>query len=148
MADFTEIYKQSNSLVCFSPNGEYLATGVQQRLVIRETQSLEIIQLYASLDDIQYLEFSSDSDLLLVCSYKTNRYQVFSVSDESWTAQFESGTCGLSKVVWAPDARNLLAFTEFDVFKVNLVQVDCFIIRNGGIYNVGKCKIFKPRLLL
>ena len=118
MADFTEIYKQSSSLVEFSKNGEYLATAVQQRLVIRETLSMEIIQLYACLDDIQYLEFSMDSDLILACSYKSNGYQVFSTTDENWTAQFSSGTSGLSKVIWAPDARHLLAFTEFDVILI------------------------------
>ena len=122
MADFTEIYKQSNFLVSFSKNGEYVATTVQQRLVIRETLSMEIVQLYGCEDHIQYLEFSNDNDLVLVCSYKNNGYQVFSTTDESWTAQFKSGSSGLSKVMWAPDARHLLAFSDFDVL-LNLISL-------------------------
>jgi hypothetical protein len=148
MADFTEIYKQSNSLVSYSKNGEYVATSVQQRLVIRETHSMEIIQLYACADDIQYLEFSSDNDLLLVCSYKNNGYQVFSTTDETWTAQFNSGTCGLSKVMWAPDARHILAFSEFDVFLFKKVSIDSLFIDYRGIHGTGIAQISKSRILI
>lgn len=47
MADFTEIYKQSNSQCVFSPDGQFVATAVQQRLVIRQTDTLQIAQVAA-----------------------------------------------------------------------------------------------------
>jgi hypothetical protein len=115
MADFTEIYKQSGSLCYFSPNGEYIATAVQQRLVIRETNSLQIVQLYNCQDVIQDICWSNDSDLILVASYKMATFQIWSLTDESWAAQIDEGIVGCVKVQWAPDGRHILSFSNFEV---------------------------------
>jgi WD40 repeat protein len=115
MADFTEKYKQTGSLVKFSPNGELVATAIQKRLVIRETCSMQILQLYNCLDTIQNIEFSQDSELILVCSYKLGCFQVFNVNDETWTAQIEEGALGCKFVKWVPDSRHILSFSNFEV---------------------------------
>jgi WD40 repeat protein len=115
MADFTEIYKQSGSLCFFSPNGEYVATAVQKRLVIRETHSLQIVQLYNCLDTIEEIVWAADSDLILVASYKLGSFQVFSISDETWTAQIDEGIHGCSRVEFAPDARHILSFSDYEL---------------------------------
>lgn len=117
MADFTEVYKQSQSLCKFSPNGEFIATAVQQRLVIRQTQTLQILQLYTCLDNIQQIEWSADSDLILVCSYRLKTFQIWRLSDEKWSAEVDEGLAGLVKVIWAPDSRHLLSFSDFNVHK-------------------------------
>ena len=116
MADFTEIYKQSNSLCKFSPNGEYIATAVQQRLVIRQTDTLQILQLYTCLDNIQDIHWAPDSDLILCCSYRLKTFQVWSLSNDKWTAEVDEGLAGCCLVMWAPDARHVLSFSEFNVF--------------------------------
>jgi WD40 repeat protein len=115
MADFTEVFKQTQGLVSFSPNGEYLATAVQQRLVIRESQSLQILQLFNCTDLIQHVSWSQGSDLILVASYKLGIFQVFSLEDEEWTGKVDEGILGCSKVLWAPDGRNILSFSEYQV---------------------------------
>jgi hypothetical protein len=115
MADFTEIYKQSSSLCRFSPNGEFVATAVQQRLVIRQTQTLQILQLYTCLDTIQYIEWCMDSDLILVASYKLKTFQVWKLSDEKWGAEVDEGLAGLVRLLWAPDGRHVLSFSDFNV---------------------------------
>ncbi len=115
MADFTEVYKQTNSLCVFSPNGEYIATAVQQRLVIRESHSLQIVQLYNCTDLIQDLTWSPASDLILVASYKLGIFQVFSLEDENWTCKVDEGLVGCVKVVFSPDSRHVLSFSDFQV---------------------------------
>jgi WD40 repeat protein len=115
MADFTEIYKQTGSLCFFSPNGEYVATAVQKRLVIRETHSLQIVQLFNCLDTVQEVTWSNDSDLILVASYRLASFQIFSLQDESWTAQVDEGMVGCSRVEFAPDGRHVLSFSDFEV---------------------------------
>lgn len=45
--DFTEIYKQSASLVCFSPGTRFLLTAIQDRLVIRHAETFQIIRTWA-----------------------------------------------------------------------------------------------------
>lgn len=115
MAEFTEIYKQSGSLCRFSPNGEYIATAVQQRLVIRDTHSLQILQLFNCTDSIQEIEWACDSDLILVASYKLGTFQVWSLEDEKWTAQIDEGIVGCSLVKFAPDGRHILSFSDFEL---------------------------------
>jgi hypothetical protein len=115
MADFTEIYKQTGSLCFFSPSGEYVATAVQQRLVIRETHSLQIVQLFNCRDTIQDIQWASDSDLILVASYKLGAFQLFSIQNEEWTAQIEEGIVGCARAYFAPDARHVLSFSDFEL---------------------------------
>ncbi|KAH9942622.1 YVTN repeat-like/Quino protein amine dehydrogenase [Amylocystis lapponica] len=45
--DFTEIYKQSASLVAFSPGTHFLLTAIQDRLVVRRADSFQIARSWA-----------------------------------------------------------------------------------------------------
>ncbi|KAI1789348.1 hypothetical protein LXA43DRAFT_1062972 [Ganoderma leucocontextum] len=44
--DFTEIYKQTSSLVSFSPGTHFLLTAVQDRLIIRRSDSFQIARTW------------------------------------------------------------------------------------------------------
>ncbi len=44
--DFTEIYKQTASLVAFSPGTHFLLTAVQDRLIIRRSDSFQIARTW------------------------------------------------------------------------------------------------------
>ena len=114
--DFTELYKQTGNICRFSPNGLYLATAVQYRLVIRDADSLQILHLFNCADPIQDIQWSPDSDLILSVNYKTGCMQIWSLRDELWKAKIEEGLAGCTRVLWAPDARHILSFSDFHVF--------------------------------
>ena len=44
--DFTEIYKQTASLVSFSPGTHFLLTAVQDRLIVRRSDSFQIARTW------------------------------------------------------------------------------------------------------
>ena len=44
--DFTEIYKQTASLVAFSPGTHFLLTAVQDRLIVRRSDSFQIARTW------------------------------------------------------------------------------------------------------
>jgi hypothetical protein len=44
--DFTEIYKQSSSLVAFSPGANFLLTAVQDRLIVRRADTLQVTRAW------------------------------------------------------------------------------------------------------
>lgn len=113
--DFTELYKQSSNLCRFSPNGAYLATAVQYRLVIRDAETLQILHLFSCIDAISDVQWAPDSDLIFATSNKLGCIQVFSLRDPNWTAKMEEGLSGLVAARWAPDARHILAFSDFQV---------------------------------
>ncbi|KAM5140389.1 WD repeat-containing protein WRAP73 [Mantella aurantiaca] len=111
--NFSEVFKLSNQLCRFSPNGKYLASCVQYRLVIRDVGTLQILQLYTCLDQIQHVEWSSDSMFILCAMYKRGIVQVWSLEQPDWHCKIDEGSAGLVSSCWSPDGRHILNTTEF-----------------------------------
>ncbi|RNA02747.1 WD repeat-containing WRAP73-like [Brachionus plicatilis] len=111
--NFSDLFKQSNQICEFSPNGKYLANVVQFRLIIRDLNSLEIINMYTCLDTINYIEWSRDSDFVLCCLNKRNIIQVFSLENPEWKCKIDEGSAGLAQANWSPDSRHILTTSDF-----------------------------------
>jgi len=142
--DFTEIYKQSGSLVAFSPGAHFITTAVQDRLIVRRAESFQITRTWlldASLSPtgvwlstsktkasasnsnvatsaespISHVGWSCDSEYILAACAKRGVVHVFKLRDEEWSARIDSGAEGLVKAEWAPDGRTILCFSEWGV---------------------------------
>ncbi|KAI0808176.1 YVTN repeat-like/Quino protein amine dehydrogenase [Fomes fomentarius] len=137
--DFTEIYKQTSSLVSFSPGTHFLLTAVENRLIIRRSDSFQIARTWlvdtspsptaaalsnagpSSLRDkqgeggawITHAGWSCDSEYVLGACAKTGVVCVYKLRDEEWSAKIEAGSEGLVKAEWAPDGRTVLCFSEW-----------------------------------
>ncbi|KAI0366469.1 YVTN repeat-like/Quino protein amine dehydrogenase [Pilatotrama ljubarskyi] len=134
--DFTEIYKQTASLVAFSPGTHFLLTAVQDRLIVRRSDSFQIARTWqvdstpsptsaavatsskskARPEDnawITHAGWSCDSEYVLGACAKTGVVCVFKLRDETWKARIEAGSEGLVKAEWAPDGRTVLCFSEW-----------------------------------
>uniref|UniRef100_A0A8C7GWK2 WD repeat containing, antisense to TP73 n=1 Tax=Oncorhynchus kisutch TaxID=8019 RepID=A0A8C7GWK2_ONCKI len=111
--NFSEVFKQSNQLCRVSPDGKYLATCVQYRLVVRDVNTLQILHLYTCLDQIVHMEWSSDSLFILCAMYKRGLVQVWSLEQPDWYCKIDEGSIGLVSSRWSPDGRHILNTTEF-----------------------------------
>ncbi|XP_026867092.1 WD repeat-containing protein WRAP73 isoform X1 [Electrophorus electricus] len=111
--NFSEVFKQSNQLCKVSPDGKYLATCVQYRLVVRDVNTLQILQLYTCLDQVASMEWSSDSLFILCAMYKRGLVQVWSLEQPDWHCKIDEGSIGLVSSRWSPDGRHILNTTEF-----------------------------------
>ncbi|NWU85876.1 WRP73 protein, partial [Onychorhynchus coronatus] len=111
--NFSEPFKLSGLLARFSPDGQCLASCVQHRLVVRDVSSLQVRQLYTCLDQIQYIEWSSDSLFILCAMYKRGIVQVWSLEQPDWHCKIDEGSAGLVASCWSPDGRHILNTTEF-----------------------------------
>ncbi|KAH9939670.1 YVTN repeat-like/Quino protein amine dehydrogenase [Epithele typhae] len=132
--DFTEIYRQTASLVAFSPGTHFLLTAVQDRLVVRRSDSFQIARTWlvdptpsptaAALPRdkerekdahgwITHAGWSCDSEYVLGACARAGVVQVFKLRDEAWTARIDAGSEGLVKAEWAPDGRTVLCFSEW-----------------------------------
>jgi hypothetical protein len=58
--DFSECYRCSGP-PAFSPDGQFLAAPVEYRLVIRDVESLKVVQIYSCLDKIHSVQWSPNS---------------------------------------------------------------------------------------
>ncbi|XP_055471068.1 WD repeat-containing protein WRAP73 isoform X2 [Psammomys obesus] len=111
--DFSESFKLSGLLCRFSPDGKYLASCVQYRLVVRDVKTLQILQLYTCLDQIQHVEWSADSLFILCAMYRRGLVQVWSLEQPEWHCKIDEGSAGLVASCWSPDGRHILNTTEF-----------------------------------
>jgi hypothetical protein len=143
-----EIYKQSSSLVAFSPGAHFILTAVHDRLIVRRADTFQITRTWlldaspsptvnailrstkpntsipTSLDDsISHIGWSCDSEYLLAACVKKGVVNVFKLQDEDWSSRIDSGAEGLVKAEWAPDGRSILCFSEWGVSEFTLYQL-------------------------
>ncbi|KIK96018.1 hypothetical protein PAXRUDRAFT_32676 [Paxillus rubicundulus Ve08.2h10] len=137
--DFTEIYKQSGNIVDFSPGAHFILNAVEDVLIVRRTDTLQITRTWTigvASDTLKVLSnarqspsgptsptstdrwishagWSCDSEYLFAASAKRATVEVFNLRDENWSARIETGAEGLVKAEWAPDGRNILCFSEW-----------------------------------
>ena len=85
--NFSECFQVTRGLVAFSPNGRYLASCSQHRLVVRDASSLQIRHLHTCLEPVQQLQWSPDSQFILTAMFKRGMVQV-STHTPSVVSQF------------------------------------------------------------
>ncbi|XWS36981.1 hypothetical protein CRYUN_Cryun19dG0004000 [Craigia yunnanensis] len=112
--EFTEAYKQTGPC-SFSPNACYIAVAVDYRLVIRDTLSFKVVQLFSCLDKISYIEWALDSEYILCGLYKRPMIQAWSLTQPEWTCKIDEGPAGIAYTRWSPDSRHILTTSEFQL---------------------------------
>ncbi|PPQ67059.1 hypothetical protein CVT25_005660 [Psilocybe cyanescens] len=141
--DFTELYRQTASLVAFSPGAHFILTAVQDRIIVRRTDTFQITrtwlvdsspsptqaallsrnskqksQVSSSSNNspdawITHIGWSCDSEYILAGCVKRGVVHLLKLRDEEWTGRIDSGTEGLVKAEWAPDGRTVLCFSDW-----------------------------------
>lgn len=90
--DFSEVYKQTvNGSCCFSPNGKLLASILSFRVIVRDAETLEIINLFNFIDKIDKICWNGTSNLIACASLKLATIQVWEISssDTPWTCRID-----------------------------------------------------------
>ncbi|TDL28690.1 WD repeat-containing protein 8 [Rickenella mellea] len=136
--DFTELYKQSASLVSFSPGAHFILNAVHDRLIVRRADSFQVTRTWlvdsspsqtatalrngpaiasgtpSSPDSaITHVAWSCDAEYLLSACARRGIVNVYKMRDEDWNVRIESGAEGLVKAEWSPDGRSIICFSEW-----------------------------------
>ncbi|KAJ0405189.1 hypothetical protein ATCC90586_008817 [Pythium insidiosum] len=109
----SSVMRVTNGLVHWSPCGAMLAVATTNRLVIRDGGTWQILQQYSTVDVIQAVAWSDDSQLVLTGMYK--RGIVWSVQDATWTCKIAEGVAGMIYARWAPDSRHVVTVSDFQL---------------------------------
>lgn len=120
--DFTEIYKQSNSLVAFSPGTHFILTAVGERLIVRRSDTFQITRTWlldsiptatttvlasstkakplgpTSAHDagITHIGWACDSEYILAGCAKRGVVHIFKLRDEDWSGRIDAGAEGVA----------------------------------------------------
>jgi hypothetical protein len=117
--DFTELYRHSRSLVAFSPGAHFILTAVQDRVIVRKTDTFQITRTWlvdSSLSPTQaalssssksvhtantptdgwitHLSWSHDSEFILAACAKRGVVHLLQLRDENWSGRIDSGAEG------------------------------------------------------
>ena len=112
--DFSELSKYSG-LGCFSPDGKLLASTEQNKIIVRNGETLQTLHSFTCLDGICAISFSPDSTLIFGAQYKRKIVQVFSLKDPAWMCKIDEALAGLTHAQWAPDSRHILTRSDFNL---------------------------------
>ncbi|KAG1652112.1 WD repeat-containing protein WRAP73 [Nymphon striatum] len=111
--EFSELFKHSNQLVQYSPDGSYTAIALSSKLSILDASSMDEINIYICLEPINEIQWSSDSAYILCALFKRAIVQIWSINNAEWTCKIDEGSAGLQNVTWAPDSRHILTTSTF-----------------------------------
>ncbi|GLC72039.1 hypothetical protein PLESTF_001197600 [Pleodorina starrii] len=113
--DFSDAFRCSGPAPAFSPDGRFLANVAEYRLIIREVETMRVVQLYSCLDRVDSIEWSSNSLYVLCGLFSRGVIQVWSVESSEWSCKIDEGPAGVAAVRWSPDGCCVLAVAEFGV---------------------------------
>lgn len=119
--DFTEIYRQSSSLVAFSPGGHFILTAVEDRVIVRRTDTFQITRTWlvdaspsptnvffsskslskaksssGPISDgwVTHCGWSCDSEYIFAAFANVGVVHILKLRDETWSGRIEAGTEG------------------------------------------------------
>eukprot|EP01134_Creolimax_fragrantissima_P002208 CFRG2208T1 len=101
--DLSYTFECSKGLASLSPNGLYVASAHKHILHVRTADihaSENNIQKHTAADIIYYIEWSPDSNYVLVSLNSRSKVQVFSIRDRLFECTFDQGGLGLSHARW------------------------------------------------
>lgn len=109
---FSEAYKQSGGLLCISPSGRLVAVVLQFRLLIRDVETLQTVQVFSHEDEISHVEWSCDSLYVLCVLPRRGLCHVWAVDNAEWYCKIDEGPLGVAHARWAPDGRHVLTSSD------------------------------------
>eukprot|EP00879_Flechtneria_rotunda_P025966 GHRR01027631.1.p1 GENE.GHRR01027631.1~~GHRR01027631.1.p1 ORF type:complete len:252 (+),score=27.62 GHRR01027631.1:261-1016(+) len=142
--DFSESYRCS-LLPCYSRDGRHVAAAVEYRIVIREVESLKVVQIYSCLDKIHRIEWSASGNYVLCGLYDRSTVQIWSVEDPEWSCKIDEGPAGIKHCMWTSDGQSVVLIADFCVRMTiwSLVDRKCRIL--PGPKHISKGVMFSPK---
>lgn len=137
--DFSEAYQFTGPTPVFSPDGKYVASAVESKCIIRDSETLIIYHMFSCMDGIKYIEWSPTGQHILCALYSRAVVQVWDINDPAWTCKVDGGpagahdvTClpsyvlpckpancqrcsGLLRALWSATGRDVLTIADFNL---------------------------------
>lgn len=104
-----------SGIYAFSSNNKHFCIVKGTDIHVYDTVSLSFLQKFTFNDAISSVEWSLDSNLILVNFYKQSICEVKSLDSPDWVCRIDEGVAGLSHCRWSPDSRRVLTVCNFNL---------------------------------
>lgn len=110
----------SNTIKCsgnaaYSPNDKYFAVTRSLDLLIYETATLKQVNKFSFCDYIEKIQWSNDSNLILIGLFKRGIVEVKQIKKPEWICRLDDGLIGISSAIFSPDSRNVITVSENNI---------------------------------
>lgn len=109
--NFSDYIPQTGGIVKYSPSGDLVAVAKTFEVKIYETNSLRPMHSYSFIDVVSHLEWSGDSNYILVGIAKRGLAFAKSLTDSDWHCKVDEGMAGLASCRFA--GTHLITISEF-----------------------------------
>ncbi|CEI95195.1 hypothetical protein RMCBS344292_09389 [Rhizopus microsporus] len=110
---FSNLCSHAFHQVKISPDGQYVANAVANRLVIRRSgEELPVIHVFECSRSINYIQWSPNSECILTVNYEFSRIEVHSIMDPKWTAHVRDPSFPIALAQWTADSKSILCTAE------------------------------------
>mmetsp|Transcript_59957 Transcript_59957/g.111165 ORF Transcript_59957/g.111165 Transcript_59957/m.111165 type:complete len:446 (-) Transcript_59957:63-1400(-) len=106
---------QKIGLARWSPNGKLFAATDRNRLLIRDSASLRLVQVYVCVDKVTRLEWSAASVLVLCEVARAGIVQIWHVTESAWQCRIDEGLAGLAFASFSPSASHVFVTAEYQL---------------------------------
>ena len=122
--NFSNCIKYSN-VFDYSPNGSFIAIAKGNDVLIYQTLDLKYLSRHQLSSKIAQLQFSPDSQFILITLPSIGHCHIRSLEDPQWNCTLSSSPFGITHSLWAPDSRRILTFVNFNL------KIDIWSISNN-----------------
>ncbi|MCQ2821312.1 MAG: hypothetical protein MJ252_28970, partial [archaeon] len=99
----------------FSPNQKLFAITRGMDLRIYDTVQLQLINKYTFCDYIENIQWSNDSNLIMIALYKRGIVEVKQMKKMDWICRIQEGIAGINYALFSPDSRNILTICNNNI---------------------------------
>ncbi|PVV04594.1 hypothetical protein BB560_000908 [Smittium megazygosporum] len=116
---FSSLFKHTKQIGAISPNGEFIAIAIDERLTIRRFQNLKIIKIfetpYTKSPYINHISWSPNSKLVLTANFSESKVHIWTIVDDSksYIAAFADQAQGILAVRFSPMCDSILSWSEY-----------------------------------
>ena len=109
----SEVYAYQGPQPVYSPDGRFIASAQDFRVVIRELERLSAVEVISCLDKVRRLAWCARSSHLLCCL--ADRAQIWSTKAREWTCKIDEGQAGVQHCCWSTDGQHLLIVAQAQI---------------------------------
>ncbi|KAK8791133.1 hypothetical protein WA158_005764 [Blastocystis sp. Blastoise] len=112
---FSQVFKHDGRNVQWSPDGLYIASILEKKLIVRERTELTVVYSHDLEDKLDYFEWSSDSSLILCLYKKYDVVDVYSLLDPKYMIRIAAHEEGMVGATFAHDSTHVIVFSDFQL---------------------------------
>ncbi|OMJ07568.1 WD repeat-containing protein WRAP73 [Smittium culicis] len=134
--EFSKLFKHSRAISDISPSGEYLAIAIDDRLTVRQFDSLKILNIfetkYSKQPEITEIKWSPNSKHVLTANYKEDKVHVWDAfgSSKNFVFGFEDQVQGIIYANWSPLGNAIYTFSEFKRNIFEILTISRTVLKN------------------